>query len=796
LAGSPAIGAGSIDFIPAGVTTDQRGLPRTVDGKVDIGAVEVQAAPTVSIVVTAPSAQTATAGVSQSFNLGSFTESGATGPYSVSVDWGDSTADTTFSLTSAGTITAQNHTYASAGPDTVSVTITDADDNMSNTGTFGVMVAPAATASIVVTPPSAQGTTAGVSTSFALGSFTESGATAPFSVSVNWGDGTADTVFSMANAGSIFNQSHTYASAGPDTVSVTITDADDNMSNTATFGVTVAPAAVTSIVVTPPSAQTATAGVSQSFNLGSFTESNATAPYSVDVDWGDGSADTVFSMTSPGTITAQNHTYASAGPDTVSITITDADDNMSNTGTFGVTVAPAAVTLIVVTPPSAQTATAGVSTSFALGSFTESGATAPFSVSVDWGDGTADTTFSLTSAGTITAQNHTYASAGPDTVSVTITDADENMSNTATFGVSVAPAAVTSIVVTPPASQTATAGVSTSFALGSFTESGATAPFSVSVNWGDGTANTVFSMATAGTITAQNHTYASAGPDTVSVTITDADDNMSNTASFGVTVAAATPSTATQLVFIQPPTDTTAGDVITPAVTVAVEDQNGDIVTGDDSYVTLRLISDAHGHPRLSGTLRVHVQNGIATFSDLSLTKAGTYSFKATDGKLTSATSSSFQITPAAAVRMLIIQSPTLTGPGKNFDVEVELLDQFGNVATNDTSIVTLSLGHSRNAVLSGTLTAQVVNGIATFNDLSINHRGFDLLVATDSNDLPEARVPLFVEPRINRRHHEFHSRRHEQKPTYCDSERDCGLDRSQKDCDGGDRDQRQGHKK
>ncbi|QEH34974.1 putative outer membrane protein pmp20 precursor [Aquisphaera giovannonii] len=40
LPGSPAIGAGSNALIPDGVTTDQRGLPRVVDGVVDIGAFE------------------------------------------------------------------------------------------------------------------------------------------------------------------------------------------------------------------------------------------------------------------------------------------------------------------------------------------------------------------------------------------------------------------------------------------------------------------------------------------------------------------------------------------------------------------------------------------------------------------------------------------------------------------------------------------------------------------------------------------------------------------------------------
>ena len=42
LPGSPAIDAGSSALVPPGVTTDQRGLPRTVNGVVDIGAFKSQ----------------------------------------------------------------------------------------------------------------------------------------------------------------------------------------------------------------------------------------------------------------------------------------------------------------------------------------------------------------------------------------------------------------------------------------------------------------------------------------------------------------------------------------------------------------------------------------------------------------------------------------------------------------------------------------------------------------------------------------------------------------------------------
>src|SRR6185369_15943967 len=79
----------------------------------------------------------------------------------------------------------------------------------------------------------------------------------------------------------------------------------------------------TSIVVTPPATQTATAGKSKSFALGSFTQKNATAPFTIDVNWGDGSAHTKFTQSAAGTITPKAHTFTKAVTDAVSVTITD-----------------------------------------------------------------------------------------------------------------------------------------------------------------------------------------------------------------------------------------------------------------------------------------------------------------------------------------------------------------------------------------------------------------------------------------------------------------------------------------
>ena len=101
LAGSPALGAGATGLIPTGVTTDARGLPRTVNGQIDIGAVEVGVKPSFTIV--AGAAQTFNEGdMAAQLQLGSFTDAIGKGPYTITVQWGNGTADSLYSLSNIG----------------------------------------------------------------------------------------------------------------------------------------------------------------------------------------------------------------------------------------------------------------------------------------------------------------------------------------------------------------------------------------------------------------------------------------------------------------------------------------------------------------------------------------------------------------------------------------------------------------------------------------------------------------------------------------------------------------------
>ncbi len=133
LPGSPAIGHGGNAYVTAG-ETDQRGLTRVVNGTVDIGAVEVQTS------LTGAGIQSAAAGTATSFTLGSFADADSTaGPWSVDVNWGDGSADTTFTTSSQGSLGTQKHTYPSGGTATVTVRVTDANNDAS-TATFSVTV--------------------------------------------------------------------------------------------------------------------------------------------------------------------------------------------------------------------------------------------------------------------------------------------------------------------------------------------------------------------------------------------------------------------------------------------------------------------------------------------------------------------------------------------------------------------------------------------------------------------------------------------------------------------------------
>src|SRR5207237_9396456 len=75
-------------------------------------------------------------------------------------------------------------------------------------------------------------------------------------------------------------------------------------------------------VYTAPADQTANEGASKSFDLGSFSDPGNDSPWTIDVDWGDGSAADSYTVTDQSLALGHLHTYDDNGAYTITLTVT------------------------------------------------------------------------------------------------------------------------------------------------------------------------------------------------------------------------------------------------------------------------------------------------------------------------------------------------------------------------------------------------------------------------------------------------------------------------------------------
>jgi hypothetical protein len=176
---------------------------------------------------------------------------------------------------------------------------------------------------------------------------------------------------------------------------------------------------------------------------------------------------------------------------------------------------------------------------------------------------------------------------------------------------------------------------------------------------------------------------------------------------------------------------------------VTVQDAFGNIVTADTSSVTLAIgMNPSTG--TLSGTKTVAAVNGVATFSGLSIDKAGTaYTLAATDGGLTGATSNSFNITVGAAAKLVFSTQP---GGGTAASAwaqqpAVTVQDAGGNPVTGSSASITLAIGTNPGG---GTLTCTAnpraaSSGVATYAGCKINKAGTGYTLTATATGLTSA---------------------------------------------------------
>src|SRR5207248_1035886 len=146
-------------------------------------------------------------------------------------------------------------------------------------------------------------------------------------------------------------------------------------------------------------------------------------------------------------------------------------------------------------------------------------------------------------------------------------------------------------------------------------------------------------------------------------------------------------------VFNVQPSTTTAGTAMTPAVEVTAQDGNGNTATGFTGNITVAIGTNP-STGTLSGTKTVAAVAGVATFSGLSIDKAGT-GYTLTAARAGSTTSTASNIPPDAAPILVFSVQPTTTAAGAAITpaVQITAQDGNGNTATGFTGNITVAIG-------------------------------------------------------------------------------------------------------
>jgi hypothetical protein len=180
---------------------------------------------------------------------------------------------------------------------------------------------------------------------------------------------------------------------------------------------------------------------------------------------------------------------------------------------------------------------------------------------------------------------------------------------------------------------------------------------------------------------------------------------------------------------VQPPPTAAAGAPLTPAIQVSSVDSLGTVLTGFTGNITVALVGGT-GAPgaTLSGTTTVAAVAGVATFSDLSIDLIGTgYKLSATAAGHAAATSAAFNTVGGTAVKVGFIVQPSTTPAGAIMQpgVQVAVQDAAGTTIKGVGGSITVAIGtNPSGGVLSGTLTAPINAGVASFPNLSIDLAG------------------------------------------------------------------------
>lgn len=419
-------GTATITAISGGVSASGTNAVKVAIGAAAVGAVRIDANPSVIPATGGTSTITATAfdvngNLLSAVPISFTTDAGAVSPAVANTD-ANGKAQTTLTTTKASTVTASAGLASSTGTGTTTTTTAA----QTATVKVNVNVAPA----ITVGAPSPAAPSVGQSVTFPLTYGADANGSPVQSVTVDFGDGSRPTVFTGKPA----SVSHTYSAIGSYSMRATVIDA---LGDTSSASGSVSVGALGGVTVGTPSPASPTIGQAVSFPL-TYTDTAGTIQR-ITMDFGDGTGAFPFA----GKPTSVNHTYTIGGTFAVRVTAFDAFGNTSVGGTSVLISARAQPTVSITTTTTNPQAGTDVTFTASVAPASGSG-TNIASVSVDFGDGSTPTNLGAVSGSNI-AIHHVFTTAGTYTVVLTATDTNGGVgtATTTTFVQAATPLGVT-----------------------------------------------------------------------------------------------------------------------------------------------------------------------------------------------------------------------------------------------------------------------------------------------------------------------------------------------------------------
>ncbi len=233
------------------------------------------------------------------------------------------------------------------------------------------------------------------------------------------------------------------------------------------------------------------------------------------------------------------------------------------------------------------------------------------------------------------------------------------------------------------------------------------------------------------------------------VDFTNLSHTVAGTITLEFTAAGLTPATSGNVVIAaaaadhiaigtQPSPSAIAGAAFAQQPVIRVEDVFGNLVTSDN--ITEITVARNSGSGTLQGTKIITVVGGVATYTDLNHTVAGTIDLLFTGPGFTSVTSQNVVIGHGAAVAVVIDTQPSPAATAGVAFVQqpvLRLIDAFGNTVTSDNSTQVTASRNAGSGTLLGTTTVTVIAGVATYANLQHNVSGTIDLDFNTSTALP-----------------------------------------------------------